>query len=120
MTTGVRGRVASAAATQGPHVRSSPRPDFVVSSTSNAEMQNRPAWYLDIKARPKAPPAKLHRSNLRRGSAPRRMGATAHALARRKKSSGPSGTTKWLAEKKKKGVTLDQAAGQNAGTTPKA
>src|SRR5258708_40158650 len=113
MTTGVRARVASAAATQGPHVRSSPRPDFVVSSTSNdAEMQNKPAWYLDIKARPKAPPARLYRSNLRRGSAPRSMGATADALAREKKSSDASATTEWQAEEDEKARATEEGVDQ--------
>src|SRR3954447_13425641 len=99
--TGISPRDANVPAIHGPGVRSWWRPSLVHDRTSNAETQNSAAWYLDIRAKPKAIPAAIHRSKANRGAAPSIIGAARQALVRRKKSSGPSGTTNWPAEIRK-------------------
>src|SRR6478609_7116048 len=116
--TGTSPSDANAPAIHGPGVRSWWRPGLLHDSTRSAETQNRAAWYLDIRARPRAIPAAIHRSNGNRGSAPSIIGAARQALARRKKLSGPSGTTNWPAEMRKNGATVYQAVAQKAAISP--
>src|SRR3954466_14872688 len=117
-TTGTSPSDANAPAIHGPGVRSWLRPGLLHDRTSSAEMQKRAAWYLDIRAKPKAIPAAIHRSKANRGAAPSIIGAARQALVRRKKSSGPSGTTNWPAEIRKNGATVYQAVAQKAATSP--